>query len=50
METIIKWLKSEHIEKITLYTSEMGLSLYQELGFKHGTEMWKNLSNSFSKI
>lgn len=43
METIIKWLKSEHIEKITLYTSEMGLHLYEELGFKQGTEMWKKI-------
>ena len=43
METIIEWLKSEHIEKVTLYTSEMGLSLYQKLGFKHGTEMWKKI-------
>ena len=43
METIIEWLKSQHIEKITLYASEMGLSLYQELGFKQGTEMWKKI-------
>ena len=43
METIINWLKSQHIEKVTLYTSEMGLSLYQQLGFKHGTEMWKKI-------
>lgn len=43
METIIKWLKTQHIEKITLYASEMGLSLYHELGFKQGTEMWKKI-------
>lgn len=43
METIIEWLKSQHIEKITLYASEMGLSLYQELGFKQGTEMLKKI-------
>ena len=43
METIIKWLKSKQIEKVTLYTSEMGLPLYQDLGFKHGTEMWKKI-------
>ena len=43
METIIEWMKSQHIEKITLYASEMGLSLYQELGFKQGTEMWKKI-------
>ncbi len=43
METIIKWLKSEHIEKVTLYASEMGLSLYQKLGFEQGTEMWKKI-------
>jgi len=43
MDTIIKWLKSEDIEKVTLHTSEMGLPLYQELGFKQGTEMWKKI-------
>ncbi len=43
METIIKWLKSEHIEKVTVYASKMGLSLYQELGFKQGTEMCKKI-------
>ncbi|QEE15617.1 GNAT family N-acetyltransferase [Promethearchaeum syntrophicum] len=43
METIIKWLKTEHIEKVTLHASDMGLPLYQELGFKHGTEMWKKI-------
>ena len=43
METIIKWLKSQHVEKITLYASDMGLSLYQRLGFEQGTEMWKKI-------
>ena len=43
METITKWLKSQHIEKVTLNASDMGISLYQKLGFKQGTEMLKKI-------
>ena len=39
MYTIVQWLVEQGVSKVTLHATEMGRSLYTELGFVAGNEM-----------
>jgi GNAT superfamily N-acetyltransferase len=39
MSAILCWLAEQGIQHVTLHATEMGRSLYQELGFETGNEM-----------
>ena len=39
MQAILHWLSEQGIRRVTLYATEMGRPLYQELGFAAGNEM-----------
>jgi GNAT superfamily N-acetyltransferase len=39
MQTILRWLEEQGIERVTLHATEMGRPLYAELGFKSSNEM-----------
>ena len=39
MQTILEWLAQRGVQHVTLHATEVGRSLYEELGFVPGNEM-----------
>ncbi len=39
MQVMLKWLAEQGIQRVTLHTTEMGRSLYEEVGFVGSNEM-----------
>jgi GNAT superfamily N-acetyltransferase len=39
MQTILRWMQDQDLQRVTLHATEMGRPLYAELGFEAGNDM-----------